>query len=152
MANVLFDAYKAEQLGDAAGPGHGFVDWEDAGADIKTVLIDESAAGAVDPTNMSTHADYADISAGIVTNGNYQHSTQTVALSSGTATVDLDDAAMTSVSGEACDLIIIYEDSGTPASSLLLVHFDSAGGVGLPVTPNGGDITVAWNASGVFTW
>ena len=51
-------------------------------------------------------------------------------------------------SGAILEAIVIYVDSGAPASSPLVAYFDSVSG--LPVTPNGGNITINWNASGIF--
>jgi len=147
MANQLFAGYKAELLGDADGPGHGTVDFE---ADtIKASLLDATDSGTVDPTNMTTYADYDDVDTptvvAVATLG-----TKTVALSTGTATVDAADTTFTTVTGDPADYIVIWKDSTVASTSLLIVFFDTASG--LPVTPNGGDIVVAWNASGIFTW
>jgi hypothetical protein len=38
---------------------------------------------------------------------------------------------------------VIYKDTGTAATSPLIAYIDTA--TGLPVTPNGGDITVTWD-------
>lgn len=51
--------------------------------------------------------------------------------------------------GTALEAIIIYIDTGTANTSPLVAYFDT-GVTGLPVTPNGGDITISWNASGIF--
>ena len=47
---------------------------------------------------------------------------------------------MTGVSVEA---LVIYQDSGVSATSRLIAYIDTA--TGLPVTPNGGNITVTWD-------
>lgn len=39
--------------------------------------------------------------------------------------------------------IVVYEDTGSDATSRLLAYVDTA--VGLPITPNGGDIQIAWD-------
>jgi hypothetical protein len=44
---------------------------------------------------------------------------------------------------------VIYKHTGTESTSTLIAYIDS--GTNLPVTPNGGDITVQWNASGIFS-
>lgn len=51
--------------------------------------------------------------------------------------------------GTALEAIVIYIDTGSAATSPLVAYFD-ASVTGLPVTPNGGDITISWNASGIF--
>lgn len=67
-------------------------------------------------------------------------------LSSKSATLGVLNAAnvtFTSVTGSQCPYVIVYKDSGTDSSSPLIVKIDTA--TGLPVTPNGGDITVQWD-------
>ena len=59
------------------------------------------------------------------------------------------DVTYTGVSGSSAEAIVIYIDTGTAGTSRLVAYLDS-GFTGLPVTPNGGDIDVTWNASGIF--
>lgn len=54
-----------------------------------------------------------------------------------------------SVTGNTVEALVIYIDTGSAATSRLVCYLDT-GVTGLPVTPNGGDITVTWNASGIF--
>lgn len=65
-------------------------------------------------------------------------------------TFDASDATFTAVTGNTAEALIIYIDTGTPSTSPLVAYIDTSV-TGLPVTPNGGDISVAWNASGIFT-
>lgn len=64
-------------------------------------------------------------------------------------TADAADSTFTSVTGDPCEYINIRADTGTESTSRLIGNMDTA--TGLPVTPNGGNINVAWNASGIFT-
>lgn len=59
------------------------------------------------------------------------------------------DVTFTSVSGNTAEALIIYIDTGSAATSRLVAYLDT-NVTGLPVTPNGGNITVSWNASGIF--
>ena len=63
---------------------------------------------------------------------------------------DAADVVFTSVAGASIEAIILYKDSGSPLSSALIAYIDVVAS-GLPVTPNGGNITVQWAASGIFT-
>lgn len=65
-------------------------------------------------------------------------------------TFDATDATFTAVTGSSVEALIIYIDTGTAATSPLVAYIDTSV-AGLPVTPNGGDITITWNASGIFT-
>lgn len=58
---------------------------------------------------------------------------------------DADDITFTAVSGDECEALIIYKDSGAAATSPLIAYIDTAA-AGLPVTPNGGNIAVAWDS------
>lgn len=59
------------------------------------------------------------------------------------------DVTFTAVTGNSVEALIIYIDTGTASTSPLVAYIDTSV-TGLPVTPNGGDITVTWNASGIF--
>lgn len=134
MANGLFDSYKQGLLDPSAQTA-------DLNTDtIKVALIDE---GTTNP-DLATHDFYDDLSSAVVGTP--------VTLTSITVTdgvFDAADATFTSVSGSSVEGILIYKDTGTPGTSPLIAYFDT-GVTGLPITPSGGDITIAWNASGIF--
>ncbi len=64
-------------------------------------------------------------------------------------TFDAANSVFPTVSGSTVEAIVIYVDTGSAATSRLVCYIDT-GVTGLPVTPNGGDINVNWNASGIF--
>lgn len=105
---------------------------------IKAVLIDTGTY-----TYSSAHDFYNDLSGVVGT---------AVTLGSKTTTggtFDAADSTFTAVSGATVEAIVIFKDTGNTATSALIAYIDTASG--LPVTPNGGNITVAWNASGIFS-
>ena len=57
----------------------------------------------------------------------------------------------TAVSGATVEAIVIYIDTGVAGTSRLVAYIDT-GQSGLPVTPNGGDITMTWDSgtNGIF--
>jgi hypothetical protein len=57
---------------------------------------------------------------------------------------DADDATFSSVTGANCEALIIFTDTGIQGTSRLVAYIDSA--TGLPILPNGGDITVAFSS------
>jgi hypothetical protein len=86
---------------------------------------------------------YSDLSAGVVGTP--------VALTTKTYTkgvFDADDVTWTSVTGNASAAVVFYIDTGTAGTSRLVYLL--ASGTGLPVTPNGGNISVTFNASGLW--
>jgi hypothetical protein len=56
--------------------------------------------------------------------------------------LDANDITFTATSGDQCEGIVVFRDTGTPTTSPLLFWWDTASG--LPVTL-GGDVTVAWD-------
>lgn len=59
------------------------------------------------------------------------------------------DVTFSAVTGNSAEAIVIYIDTGVAGTSRLVAYIDT-GVTGLPVTPNGGDISISWNASGIF--
>jgi len=59
------------------------------------------------------------------------------------------DVTFTAVTGNSVEALILYIDTGTSSTSPLVAYIDTSV-TGLPVTPNGGDITITWNGSGIF--
>lgn len=139
MANALYSNYKNLIIG--AGT-HAFPDLNTN--DIRCALLDTGTY----TVNLATHQDYDDLS-GIVA---------TAALGSETAgvvaagTFDAADTTFTSVSGNSVEAYAFYDyATATTSTSPLIAYFDTAS-AGLPVTPNGGDITIAHNASGIIAF
>lgn len=92
-------------------------------------------------TFSSTHEDRADIpNSAVVATANLQSKTIT------SGVFDADDASFTSVSGANCEALIIYHTDiqGGNTTSRLIAYVDSASG--LPILPNGGDITVRFSS------
>ncbi len=64
-------------------------------------------------------------------------------------TLSAGNVVWTSVSGSAAAYIVLWKSTGTDGTSPLIALYDTA--TGLPVTPNGGNITAAWAGGQVFT-
>jgi hypothetical protein len=65
-------------------------------------------------------------------------------------TFDADDVTFSATSGDNCEVVILYIDTGTAGTSTLVAFLNSSSISGLPVTL-GGDVTIAWDAAGIFT-
>lgn len=110
----------------------GGISW--SSADIKCLLVD-----ATDYTPAQNTDQYHAIISGtgiVATSGNFASKTVTLGVA------DAADVTLSSVSGDQCEYIIIYKDSGSSATSPLIAKIDDY--TGLPVTPNGGNITISW--------
>jgi hypothetical protein len=55
------------------------------------------------------------------------------------------------VSGATVESLVIYKDTGDPATSPLLYFEDTLSLGSFPITPNGGNILITPNAAGIFT-
>lgn len=131
MANAIYPLYKQALL-----DGSSNIDLNDG--TVKVALIDTGTY-----TYSSAHDFYDDLS-GVV--GTDQEITTTTVVN---GLFDGDNVTFTAVSGNSVEALVIYIDTGVAGTSRLVAYIDTSVS-GLPVTPNGGDITITWNASGIF--
>lgn len=116
----------------------------DAANNLDTSNIKVAAMNATHAYNAS-HDFYADVSANTIqVSGNLANTTTT----GGTFDADNLTPAFTSVATNI-NALVIYVDSGVEATSELLCHIDT--GTGLPLTQDGGNVDITWNASGIFS-
>lgn len=127
MANALYTAYKQLILGAGLNLSSG---------DVKLVITDHGT----DTPNVATDDFLNDISAGTVGSASGNFTTKTIT----GGVFDADDVVLTAVSGASCESINVFHDSGSAATSELIVYFDT--GTNIPFTPNGGDITISWDS------
>jgi hypothetical protein len=108
--------------------------------DIKAVLVHNSAGGTSYTVSIDVHQFLSDIGSAsrVATSGNLASKTLTLGV------FDAADITFTAVTGVQVDLIVIYKDTGVAGTSPLIAYIDSASS-GLPVVPNGGDITIQWD-------
>lgn len=128
MANELYSTAKQKFL-------QGTIDMEDD--DIKVILIDTSDY-TVD-IDVDEFLDDIDGDAIVATSGNLSNVSVTLGV------VDADDTTFTEVSGDPVDALVMYKDTGSSATSPLILYVDDA--AGLPITPTGDDITIQWSSS-----
>lgn len=62
---------------------------------------------------------------------------------------DAADVTFSTVTGNSVEALVIYIDTGVAGTSPLVAFIDT-GVAGLPVTPNSGNISITWSASGIF--
>lgn len=137
MADAFYEVFRNAILGNVV---HSLPDLNTD--DVRIVLYDEGA----DALNLADQ-DLADIVAGAriaVSAAIGSPTVGTVAV----GTFDHADVTFTAVTGASVESMTYYKHTGTDSTSPLIVNIDSA--TGLPVTPNGGDITWAPHATGVF--
>jgi len=124
----------------------------DGGIDWDTSVIRLALVTGYTP-DIDEHVDYGDISAFECTNANYTAKGKVVTTSAPTVDkpnnwAEYDASIVTWAALGAGDLshAILYVDSGTEATSYLIAHIAI-----VATQPNGGDYSIDWDASGVFT-
>jgi hypothetical protein len=135
MANAIYPKYKEALLNASANSaitGSGTTG-------LYVALVDTGTY-----TYSSAHEFYSSLS-GVV--GTDQEIT-TPTLTNGV--VDGGDVTFSAVSGNSAEAIVIYRKNAGANTTWRLVAYIDTGQTGLPVTPNGGNITITWNASGIF--
>jgi len=131
MSNVMYPKAKQGFLG-----GDISLDTDN----IKAVLVDTASY-----TYSGTHEFLSSIPVGERVATSTDLTSKTII----NGTFNSDDILYTSVTGDTSEALVLYQDSGSEATSKLLLYVDTA--TGLPVTPDGTNISVAVNASGWFT-
>ena len=135
MANAVYPKYKNSLLqGDAntALTGSG-------STGLYAALVD-TGTYTYNPANQF----YSDLS-GIVGTPQEVASVTTVG-----GLIDGADCTYTAVSGPTVEAIVLYRKNAGANTTWRLVAYIDTGVTGLPLTPNGGDVAVVWNASGIL--
>lgn len=107
--------------------------------DFVTDTIKVSLVKNTYPQNLTTDEFYTDISAYVLSTN------QTLtAKSVAGGVLDGGDVTYSAVTaGDTCEGVVLWKDTGSAATSSLLLYIDTIGG--FPLATNGGDITVAWS-------
>jgi hypothetical protein len=132
MANALYPLYKEALLGSAANSSMS------AGV-VKVALVDTGVY-----TYSAAHEFLSSLTGRIGTDQTLGTKTIT------TGIFDSANPTWTAVTGATVEALVIYIDTGVAGTSRLIAYIDT-GQTGLPVTPNGGDITFTVAVAGWFT-
>ena len=137
MATIVHTDWLNGMLG---APTHSVIDFNTDNIDAS--LLDATDSGTITAANV----DYDEVDGATVV------ATADVSVSGISGGVVSLTGAVTfsEVTGDAADYLTVFKNSGTPATSPLIITWDSAS-TGLPVTPNGGDITATWGSNTLVT-
>jgi hypothetical protein len=137
MANALYPLWKQELLKGTAN-----TDLDQTGANgVYAALVDTGTY-----TYSASHQYYSSLS-GI--GGTPQEITAPTQVN---GTFDGDNVTFTAVAGTVSyEAIVLYRKNAGANTTWALIAYIDTSVTGLPVTSNGGDITISWNASGIFT-
>jgi len=137
MANALYPKYLENLLQGTADH-----DLDGSGATgVYVALIDTGTY-----TYSSAHQYYSDLS-GIVGTPMEIGATKTYT----NGTFDGADVTFTAVTGNNAEALVIYRKNAGANTTWALVAYLDTGITGLPVLPNGGDISITWDAAGIFS-
>lgn len=125
MANAIYPKWKEAVIQGSANSS--------LAGNVKAILVDTA-----DYTYDAAHDFLDDVTGAaiVATSANLGTKTYT------NGTFDTADFTFTAVTGDVSEALIIYIDTGSAATSRLVCYRDTSV-TGLPVTPNGGDITVS---------
>lgn len=135
MANAIYPKYKEALLGASANSaltGSGTTG-------LYAALVDTGTY-----TYSAAHQFYSDLSGIVGTDQEITSPTLTAGV------VDGGDVTFSAVTGASVEALVLYRKNAGANTTWRLVAYIDSGQTGLPVTPNGGNIAVVWNASGIF--
>lgn len=130
MANAIYPLYKQALISGGANTS--------LAGTVKVALVDTGTY-----TYSAAHEFLSSLSGRVGTDQTLGTKTYT------NGVFDAADVTFPSISGATAEALVIYIDTGVAGTSRLVAYIDT-GVTGLPVTPNGGDITITWDASGIF--
>lgn len=134
MANAIYPLYKQSLLaGDANTALNG-----SGATGLFVALVDTGVY-----TYSAAHQFYTSLS-GVV--GTDQEITTVTVV---TGLIDGDNVTFPSVTGNTCEALVLYRKNAGASSTWRLIAYIDTGITNMPVAPNGGDIDIAWNASGI---
>lgn len=126
MANALYGKGREAFL-------NADIDW--AADDIRLILID--AADYTVSIDVDDFLNDIPVAARVAVSSAFSSKTSTLGVA------DAADVTLSAVTGDVSEALVIYKHTGVESTSNLIAYIDSA--TNLPVTPNGGDISVQWD-------
>lgn len=154
MANALYPVWKEQLMQGTTNPATHM-----AGSSGNGVYVALADTGTY--TYSAAHAFYSSFrtSPDIAQVGTEQELLSKTFGTSNPATFDAADVTFTAVTGVSVEALLIFRKQATGSSPdvpdantnwRLIAYIDSSV-TGLPVTPNGGNITITWASGGIFT-
>jgi hypothetical protein len=136
MANALYPLWKQELL---KGTTNNLVNSAEGATGVYAALVDTGTY-----TYSAAHQFYSSLTGVVGTDQEILTKTQVTGIFDGT------DVTYPAVTGNSAEAIVIYRKNAGANTTWPLIAYIDTGVTGLPVTPNGGNITVTWNATGIF--
>lgn len=136
MANAIYQLWAQEIL---KGTTNNLLNSADGATGVFCALVDTGTY-----TFSQAHQFFSSLSGIVGTDQEILTKTQV------TGTFDGDNLTYTAVTGNSVEALVLYRKNAGANTTWPLITYIDTGVTGLPVTPNGGNITITWNASGIF--
>ncbi len=136
MANAIYPKWKETIMKAEANSE---LDSATGATGVYVALVDTGTY-----TYSSAHQFYSSLSGVVGTDQEILTKTQT------SGVFDGDNVTFPAVTGATVEALVIYRKNGGANTTWPLIAYIDTSVTGLPVTPNGGDIGITWNASGIF--
>ena len=136
MANAIYPLWAQEIM---KGTSNNLLNSAEGATGVYAALVDTGTY-----TYNAAHQFYSSLSGIVGTPQEILTKTQTSGVFDGT------DLTFTAVSGSTVEAIVLYRKNAGANTTWPLIAYIDTGVTGLPVTPDGGDIVIQWNASGIF--
>ena len=137
MANAIYPLFKQELM---KGTSNNLLNSSEGTTGVYAALVDTGTY-----TYSASHQFYSSLSGVVGTDQEILTKTQT------SGTFDGDNVTYTGVTGSSAEAIVLYRKNAGANTTWPLIAYLDTSVTGLPVTPNSGNITITWNASGIFT-
>lgn len=137
MANAIYPLFKQEIL---KGTANNALNSAEGATGVFCALVDTGTY-----TYSAAHQFFSSLSGIVGTDQEILTKTQV------SGTFDGTDLTYTAVTGASVESLVLYRKNAGANTTWALIAFIDTGVTGLPVTPNGGSITITWSASGIFT-
>ena len=136
MANAIYPKWKETIMKAEANSE---LDSSTGATGVYVALVDTGTY-----TYSSAHQFYSSLSGVVGTDQEILTKTQT------SGVFDGDNVTFPAVTGATVEALVIYRKNAGANTTWPLIAYIDTSVTGLPVTPNGGDIGITWNASGIF--
>lgn len=136
MANAIYPLWKQEIL---KGTTNNLLNSAEGSTGVYAALIDTGSY-----TYSASHQFYSSLSGVVGTDQEILTKTQV------TGVFDGADVTYTAVTGNTVEAIVLYRKNAGANTTWPLIAYIDTGVTGLPITPNGGNIVITWNPSGIF--
>ena len=140
MANAIYPKWKTTILKAEANSE---LDSSEGATGVFAALVDTGTY-----TYSAAHQFYSSLSGVVGTD--QEILTKTIG-SVSEGTFDGDNVTYTAVTGNSVEAIVLYRKNAGANTTWPLIAYIDTGVTGLPVTPNGGNISITWDAAGIFT-